>query len=173
MKASTVLDILNVVSWIIFVGLCIRTGAMIISFIVSLFINAQAAGDLYLGHDLSELKDYNKLHYIVMAVLIIVQSGLKAYLFSLVIKIISKINLSSPFSENNGRIIFKMSSISLQVGILSVLLKSYAQWLSKNHVSVSYMGESTEFLFLAGILFVIAYIFKRGIELQSENELTV
>ena len=173
MKATTVLDILRVVSWILFIGLCIRTGAMIISFFVSLFINAQAAGDIYLGLNLSELMDYNKWHYIVMAVLIIALSGLKAYLFHWVIKIISKINFTNPFSEHNGKIIFIMSSIALQIGILAVALKSYTQWLSKNLVVISYRGESSDFLYLAGILFVIGYIFKRGVELQSENELTV
>jgi len=173
MKATTVLDILKVVSWIMFIGLCIRTGAMIISFFVSLFIDARAAGDIYLGLNLSDLMDFNKWHYMVMGVFIIALSGLKAYLFFLVIKIISKINLTNPFSEYNGKIIFKMSSIALQIGILAVSVKSYAQWLSKNQVSIPYRGESTDFLYLAGILFVIAYIFKRGIELQSENELTV
>ena len=173
MKATTVLDILKVVSWILFIGLCIRTGAMIISFLVSLFLNTRAAGDIYLGLDLSALLDYNKWHYIVMAVLIISLSGLKAYLFFWVIKIISKINLTNPFSEYNGNIIFKMSSIALQIGILAISAKSYSQWLSKNQVFFAYRGESTDFLYLAGILFVIAYIFKRGIELQSENELTI
>lgn len=173
MKATTVLDILKVVSWILFIGMCIRTGAMIISFLVSLFVNTQAAGDIYLGLDLSELMDYNKWHYMVMAVLIIAVSGLKAYLFYWVIKIISKINFTNPFSEYNGKTIFRMSGIALQIGILAVAIKSYAQWLSKNQVLISYRGESSDFLYLAGILFVIGYIFKRGIELQSENELTV
>jgi hypothetical protein len=36
-----------------------------------------------------------------------------------------------------------------------------------------YLGGTGEFLFLAGIVFVIAQIFKRGIEIQTENELTV
>ncbi len=32
---------------------------------------------------------------------------------------------------------------------------------------------SSEFLFMAGIIFIIALIFKRGVEIQSENELTI
>ena len=173
MKATTVLGILRVVSWLIFIGLCIRVGGMIISFFLSLFVNTEAAGDLFMSFNLSGLLQYNKWHYIVLAVLIITISGLKAYLFYWVIKIISKINFTNPFSQYNGKIIFKMSSIALQIGILSVTVKSYALWLSRNHVVIPYRGDSNDFLYLAGILFVIGYIFKRGIELQSENELTV
>jgi len=173
MKATTVLDILRVVSWVIFIGLFIKTGGMIISLFVSLFIDAQAARGIYLGLFLPGLMDYNIWHYIVLAVFIIAISGLKAYLFYWVIKIISKINFTNPFSEYNGKIIFKMSSIALQIGILSVTVQSYVLWLSKNHVLIPYRGDSNDFLYLAGILFVIGFIFKRGIELQSENELTV
>jgi hypothetical protein len=32
---------------------------------------------------------------------------------------------------------------------------------------------SGETLFLAGVVFVIAQIFKKGVEIQSENELTI
>ena len=173
MKATTVLDIMWVVSWVIFIGLCIKTGGLIISVFVSFLINAEATQHIYPGLGLSDLMDYNKWHYMVMAVLIIAVSGLKAYLFHWVIKIISKINFTNPFSEYNGKIIFKMSSIALQIGILSVTVQSYVLWLSKNHVIIPYRGDSNDFLYLAGILFVIGFIFKRGIELQSENELTV
>jgi len=33
--------------------------------------------------------------------------------------------------------------------------------------------EAGEILFMAGLVFVIAQIFKRGVEMQAENELTV
>jgi hypothetical protein len=39
---------------------------------------------------------------------------------------------------------------------------------------ISWIGENAgEFLFMAGLVFIISPIFKRGVELQSENELTV
>ncbi len=33
--------------------------------------------------------------------------------------------------------------------------------------------ESAGYLFMAGIIFIIALLFERGIEIQSENELTI
>jgi hypothetical protein len=53
MKTNQILQILKVASWIMFIGLCIKTGAMIISFFVSLFINPEGAKDLYMGMNLS------------------------------------------------------------------------------------------------------------------------
>jgi hypothetical protein len=37
----------------------------------------------------------------------------------------------------------------------------------------AYVGGAAEFLLLGGIIFMIAEVFKRGIEIQTENELTV
>lgn len=173
MKTTQVLDVLKVVTWIIFIGLCIRTGVMLISFLVSLFINHAGAKDLYMGMDLSQLLAASKVHYIAFGFLIIILSGLKAYLFFWVVKIFSRINIAQPFSEYTAKLISRISGIALQIGITSVIVNGYAKWLMKSQAHLAYSGGETEFLFLAGILFVIAQIFNRGIELQRENELTI
>lgn len=173
MKTNQILEILKVVAWILFIGLCIKTGAILVSFVVSLFVNPAGAQNLYLGMNLSELLLFNQWHYIAMVSLIVTLSGLKAYLFFQVVRIISKINISHPFSEYTGKLISKMSGIALQIGITALVSVIYAKWLMKKGNHFTYEGGEVEFFFLAGILFVIAVIFKKGIELQSENELTV
>jgi magnesium-transporting ATPase (P-type) len=173
MKTKQILIFLQVCAYIVFVGLCIKTGALLISFIVSVALNSEASQNLYMGLNLSNLLEYSQIHYTVMASLIIILSGLKAYLFYLVIKITSKINIAQPFSENIAKLISKMSGIALEIGILAFITHNYAKWLLKNPVKFSYEGGEIEYLFLAAILYVIAIIFKRGIELQSENELTI
>lgn len=173
MKTQQILEILKVVAWILFIGLCIKTGAMLISFLVSLFVNPDGAKNLYLGLNLSELYAFSQWHYIVMGSLIVILSGLKAYLFYQVVKILSKINVKDPFSKYIADLILKMSGISLQIAITAIITGVYAGWLIEKQLHFTYEGGEGEFLFLAGILFVIAQIFKRGIELQSENELTI
>jgi hypothetical protein len=173
MKTNQILQILKVASWIMFIGLCIKTGAMIISFFVSLFVNPEGAKDLYMGMNLSEILAFDLWHYIVLGSLIIILSGLKAYLFFKVVKIISKINIINPFSQEIARLISDLSVIALQIGITAFISNSYAKWLMKKEIHFAYDGGGIEFLFLAGILFVIAVIFKRGIEIQNENELTI
>lgn len=172
MKTNQILGILTVVSWVLFLGLCISTGSILISFIVSLF-NPEGAYNLYMGMNLSKLYEFSKWHYIAMASLVIILSALKAYLFFWVVKIISKINVTHPFSKDIANIISKMSGIALQIGIMAVITNIYAQSLMKKNIYFTYQGGGAEFLYLAGILFVIAIIFKKGIEIQNENELTI
>lgn len=173
MKTEQILNILRVVSWIIFIGLCIKAGALFFSFMVSLFVNSMGSEDLYPGLNFSQLYEFGKWHYIAMMSLMIAIAGLKANLFFEVVKILTKINMNHPFSRYIAKLVFKMSNIAIQIGIASVIGSLYANWLKDKGVAVTFDGGISEFLFLAGILYVIAQIFKRGIELQSENELTV
>lgn len=173
MKTIDVLGILRVIAWIIFIGLCIEAGALITSFLVRMFSSSEVAMTLYPGTDLSQLYLLSKWHYTAMVSLIVLVSVLKAYLFFLIVQILSKVNIAQPFNEINSGLISKMSSVALQIGIASLIANGYAKWLMKNKTHFVYEGNEPEFLFLAGILFVIAQIFKRGLELQSENELTI
>ncbi len=174
MKTSTkkILEVLKVFAWIIYIGLCIEAGAIIISFIVSLF-NQEAVAKLYLGQDLTEVYNSGLWKYLATNSFLIALPALKAYMFYLVIQLLSGINLEQPFSQSVGSLLQRISRVALEIGILAILLNGYAKWLLKNGTQFDYDGSSTEFLFLAGIVFVIAQIFKRGLELQDENELTV
>lgn len=173
MKTKQILDIMKIVSWIIFIGLCIKAGALIISFFVSLFVNPEAASNLYLGLNLSEIYNSNKTYYIITVLYIISIAALKAYLFYWVIKIFLKINLEQPFSLAVGRLINTISYVALSIGLTNLFASAYAKWLVNKGISYRLTFECSEFLFLAGILFVIGLLFKRGIEMQQENELTI
>ena len=168
---------MHIVSWIIFIGLCIKTGDILFSFFVSLAINPEGAKNLHMGLNLSGLYDFDRGHYITVVSYIICLSALKAYLFYLVIKIFLKINLVQPFSTEMSSLISKISRVALGVGILTLIANGYCKWLIKRGVDFpdleDYLGGAGEFLLLAAIIFIIAQIFKRGIEIQSENELTV
>ena len=174
MKTSTkqILEILKVFAWIIFIGLCIKTGAVIISFIVSL-VNPEASANLYLGADFSSIYGSGLWKYVAISSFLIAIPALKAYMFYLVVQLLSGINLEQPFSQNVGTLLVKISKVALEIGVLAIIFNGYAKWLLKNGTQFDYDGSSSEFLFLAGIVFVIAQIFKRGLELQNENELTV
>lgn len=172
-KTSFILKTMNIVFWIIFIGLCIQTGAILISFAVSLFVNSEGAGDLYNGLNLSELLAFDMGHYISVVSLLISITALKAYLAYLVVKIFLKFDFSQPFSRKVSLLISQISHVALAAGVLAMLAGSYTRWLMKKGVTIPLSWESNEFLFLAGIIFIIAQVFKKGIEIQSENELTV
>ncbi|MFD2563306.1 DUF2975 domain-containing protein [Aquimarina rubra] len=173
MKTKEILSAMKILSWIIFIGLCIKLGVILFSSIMSLFVNKEAAENLYLGLDLSNLYDFSINHYISILSLLISITALKAYLFYLVIKIFSKINFDKPFTKVVTRLISSISYISLWTGLLAYFANGYGKWVLKKGAEFRIDWGSSEFLFMAGIVFVIALIFKRGVEIQSENELTV
>ncbi len=175
MKTKLVLTIMKIISWIIFIGLCIKAGALIISTSISLFINQEAARDLYLGLDLFNLYEYDKWYYIAVISLIISIAVLNAYMFYLVIKIFLKFDLKNPFTPHAADLISKISYVALGIGILSIISNDYNKWLITHRVDpyLTLDFGSEALLFMAGILFIVAYIFKHGVKIQSENDLTI
>ena len=176
-KTKQILKTIHVVSWILFLGVCIKTGAILFSFLVSLFKNPIAAENLHMGLNLSDLLRYDTQHYSILVLLIVSLSALKAFLLYQVIKIFLKINFVNPFSPEVSLLISRISFVAIGIGILTLVGNGYCDWLVKRGVAFpnlqDYLGGAEEFLLLGGIIFMIAQVFKRGIEIQSENELTV
>jgi hypothetical protein len=115
--------------------------------------------------------------FFLMYIFILSISLLKAFLFYDVIKLVGKLDLQKPFSEFVSKQISRISSLSLTIGLLTVIASQVVKSISQKGFDVNqlnfYWTDGEAFIFMAAILFIIATIFKRGIELQSENDLTV
>lgn len=175
-KNTSIIITMNVLFWIVFIGLCIQTGALLISFVVGL-ISTAAAGKMQPELNLSDLHRFGIIHYMIIVPAIIFLSGLKAYMAYLVIKISMKINLTQPFSTRVGAIILRISHVTLMAGIIDLTAGIYCQQFFRGKAATlileQHLGSGGELLFLAGIIFIIAQVFRRGIELQAESDLTV
>lgn len=173
MKTSQILQFMKVVSWVIFIGTCIRAGAMLISFIISAVNNNDASNNLYLGLDLSEVLDYSFSTYLIFVVTAILLTMVKAYIFFWVIKLFSKFDEANPFSASVSVVITKISYYALVAGVFALVGTGLSKWLAKQGVVAPFEWSAREFLFMAGVVFVIGLFYKRGIEIQAENELTI
>lgn len=175
-KTDFLLKALHVLSWIIFIGLCIESGALIFNFTYSIY-QPIAAHNIYKGMDLSSLQENNFAHFIGLMSFIVVLSTLKAYLFYLVIKIFMKLNFVKPFSEDIVKLIEKISSEVFSIAIVGLVAEQYSKRLLQSGYEIShtqeYWKDSGAFMFMAAIIFVIAQVFKKGIELQNENDFTI
>lgn len=175
-KTDFILKALNVVSWIIFIGLCIEAGALIFNFIFTLF-KPIGSFNIYKGLNLSEMYNNQFNHYIGLMSFVIALSLLKAYLFYLVVKIFMKLNLVKPFNIEVADLIQKISIEAFSIGIVSLIAHEYVKRLIKMDFEIGgvekYLDDTAAFLMMASIIFVIAQIFKKGIEIQNENDLTV
>ena len=69
---------LTIVAWVIFVGLCIEAGGLIVNFIFSIY-NPQFVHNLYQKLDLSEMYESSKWAFYSMYSFILVISILKVF----------------------------------------------------------------------------------------------
>ena len=168
--------VLSIVAWVIFVGLCIEAGGLIVNFIVSLY-KPEFVQNLYQKLDLSEMYSRSKWAFFSMYSFILVISILKAYLFYVVIMLIYKLDLSKPFNRYVSEQIAQISYFTLSIGLLSHIARQTAKNLLHRGYEIDQLNQfwvdSEAFILMAAIVYVIAIIFKRGIELQNENDLTI
>ncbi|MFL0162304.1 DUF2975 domain-containing protein [Aquirufa salirivi] len=167
-KTASILAIMNVLSWIAYIGISIKCGAIIFTYILSLF-NQQVAKDLYQGLNLYDLMNGSFVHYSLFVGITAGLLGLKAYIAHLVIKTLSKINLTSPFQMEVAHLMEKISLMIVYLWLISLGATIYQE--SMELPKMDWNGG--EALFLSGLIFLFAQIFKKGVEIQAENDLTV
>ena len=177
--AKRTLPILLVLSWIIFVGVCIEAGGFIVNAFFAL-VNPDVVKHLWHEVDLSALLQYNTGYFFAEMLLMSVVAVLKAWLFYLIIKILhdKNFNLAQPFNREVRRFIFNIACITFMIGLFSWWGVKYTGWLTRLGVAMPdvqdlRLGGADVWLFMSVVLFVIGQIFKRGVEIQAENELTI
>ena len=179
-KTDYILQALNVLSWIVFIGLCIDAGAFIVSTVVTLMLEPAQAAKFWNKVDLTAVYNFDESRFVTLSALIIIATILKATMFYVIIQFFYKkrFNLSKPFSEPTKRFVLNLGYLSLGIGLFSSWGTGFVEGLVKEGLTI----PDLRFMRLAGadvwwfmgiVLLVIAFIFKKGIELQNENELTV
>lgn len=167
---------LHIIAWIIFIGLCIEAGGLIVNFIFSIY-NPAFVGHLYQKLDLSQMYLQSKWAFFGMYSFILSIAILKAILFYIVIRLINKLDLTQPFNNYVSQQITLISYYTLTIGLFGHVARQIAKNMEHHGLEVNSLNQfwpdSQAFILMAAIIYVIASIFKRGIEIQSENELTV
>lgn len=175
-RSNIVFEILRMVAVSIFVGLCIEAGGLLVNFFFSLY-KPEMVSRLYQELDLSELYGQSKWAFFSMYHFILLLSILKVVLFYIVMMLVLKIDLSRPFNDWVARRILKISYYTLAIGLLSYLARQWTKNLAKNGWSTGqlhqFWEDSQAFILMAAVVYIIALIFKKGVAIQNENDLTV
>ena len=176
-----ILKVLQILSWIIFIGLCIEAGGILVNTIITLFINPLGVENFWEGAGyLSSLYKFDHGHFFVITLIMIIVAVMKAIIFYLIVKLFAdkKLNISQPFSMELRRFILKLAYLALGIGLFSHFGFRYSLWLTKQGFKTAdlqslHIAGADVWLFMTVILFVILHIVKRGIEIQNENDLTI
>ena len=167
---------LYVIAWLIFVGLSIEAGGLLVNFFFSLY-KPDFVQNLYQQLNLTAMYKESKLVFFGIYGFILFISILKASLFYIVIRLMHKMDLSKPFNSFVARQILQISYYTLSIGLLIYI----ARELSKN---LKHQGFATDnlnqfwtdgqaFILMGAVIYIIATIFKKGVDIQTENDLTI
>ena len=172
--------LLLILSWIIFAGVCIQAGGFIFGSFYTLVINPANAAHYWANNDLSALLKYDRGYFLVITLCTSITSLLKVLMFYLIVRIVrqKKLDMQHPFNTASRQFIGNLAYLSFGIGIITHIGANYTGWLVQQGVTMPdtqslRLGGADVWIFMGVILLVIAQIFKRGIEIQSENELTV
>ena len=167
---------LYIVAWLIFVGLSIEAGGLIVNFFFSLY-KPEVVQNLYQKLDLTEMYKESKMAFFGIYSFILFISILKAVLFYIVIRLMHKMDLKKPFNSFVANQIFQISYYTISIGLFSHIARQSAKNLM-HHGFVTdglnqFWPDSQAFILMGAVVYIIATIFKKGVDLQNENDLTV
>lgn len=167
---------LQVIAWVIFVGLCIEAGGLLVNFFFSLY-RPELLPNLYQKLDLTEMYESSSTAFFSMYGFALVIAILKTVMFYIIVRLMHKLDLSRPFSPYVAKQISRVGTYTFSIGLLSYIARQTANNLQHRNIatgSLAQFWEDSEAYFLmAAVIYIIAIIFKTGVDIQNENDLTV
>ncbi|MFY0629064.1 MAG: DUF2975 domain-containing protein [Flavobacteriaceae bacterium] len=171
MRTKRILKIMHILSWVVFIGLLIKAGTILFGYFLSIN-NELAAKNLFGGLDLSAYREYSFFQYTLIVIYKVVLFSVEAYIALLITKLLSGLDLKNPFNSKVQILMQKISYSIFYLWVIALVHNAHVQFLGKKHEFPMDLFSS-DFIFLAGVIFIFAQIMKRGIEIQSENDLTI
>ena len=177
---TQILKVLHVVSWIIFIGLCVNAGGFLFNSLFALYYNPMAVNNFWQGIDLSSLYDFDKGFFLIITLYMFIVGTLKAVLFYLIVKLIhdKNLNLNQPFNNKMTRFVANGAYLSLGISFFSKWGADTLKWLIGKGVQLPAiqdlnLGGADVWFFMGIIFWVLKQLFKRGETIQTENDLTI
>jgi hypothetical protein len=174
-RTETILMISKILAALGAVWYSVLCGSQITT-LVSSFINVEWAKRTYeVDLHLFSIREQSISYYVLAMCLTIAVSALKVFVWYVVFDLLSKLKLQSPFSMVVERKLERIAYLLLGIWIVSNLFwKTYLHYLLiDTKIQLPAGNNGDEYLFMACIIYIISQVFKRGIEIQEENELTV
>jgi hypothetical protein len=174
-KTETILKISKFLAFLGFVWYMILCSSQLVNLVAS-FINADWAKRTYeVDLNIFNIREHSVGYYVCAMCLIIAVTALKALVWYVVFDLLSKLKLQTPFSMEVEKKLERIAYLLLAVWIISInFWKVYTYYLSQSTgIQLPAINSGDEYLFMACIIYIISQVFKRGIEIQEENDLTV
>lgn len=171
-RTEQILLCMYVLAWVAFVGFLIEAGTILTAYVVTI-VSPLTAENLPKAQSLSRLREFNIWHYSLSMSFLMALPILKSIVSFYVIKALSKLNLQNPFTKEVANRLELVSHLAFGTWVVSMASNVHTASLLKATGELHGNWISGEFIFMVAVVYVISQVFKRGVEIQSENELTV
>jgi hypothetical protein len=167
MKTENVLSVLRVLAWILLAGYAINFASQLFRFGWKLF------NPLELNEVVSSEADVLWAYVRVMSFVLIL-SGMFVYLWYLITNLLSGINLSNPFTPEMVKKLEGVAYLLFNIWLVSMISHQVTKSITlSTDTSLDVVQVSTEWLLIAGIVYIISQVYKHGVALQQEQDLTI
>ena len=174
-RTKNILVILRILAFMGTIKYSIDCGAQLTHFVAS-FINTDWAKRTYeVNLEIFSIREHSIWYYSYAMCLTIVVSALKATIWYVVFALLTKLKLQTPFSMEVEKKLESIAYLSLGVWIVSSIFWGIYTYylLQATGIKLPANNSGDEYFFMGGIVYIISQVFKRGIEIQEENQLTV
>ncbi len=181
MKTQTekILNVLRVIAWIGYVGsIALAVIAGIFTIYSFIFPDADFIKNIVISDAKLSFRTL-KNDYLGRLIFYYILSLIKIYFviktWKLAKDALTNINVNHPFSSKTSVILEKIAHLVIILGVINFVIGQYVfvlDGLVTDHIKYNFSPDLT-YIFGIGLIYLISQIFKRGVELQEENELTV
>ena len=171
MKTKNLLKFMHILAWLAFIGLMIKSGSNLFSYFLSLNdpeVSKNLFGEIYLY----DFYTHSFWQYSFIVGYKFVFYAMEAFVALLIIKLLKNLKLNDPFNEF---VATKMKQIGWAITflwIIAMIHNFHMQFTGAKH-GLAMNLISTDFIFLAFVIFIFTKIVQQGIDLKTENELTI
>ncbi|RYU95901.1 DUF2975 domain-containing protein [Emticicia agri] len=172
-RAQLILSIARIIALVGYIGAIIHAIRLIVPYIIGFFTNKFPIST---GTNLDHLRNnHHVFPYVLLMIFVITIAVIQIEIWDMLRKILREINLSSPFSTRVVSRVEKLSFTLFSLWLMHIIGDFWVNLFERaiGNINSNPFRTDLQFLFAAGIIFIVAQIFRRGVELQEENELTV
>lgn len=180
LNSDFILEILKIFFWIFTFILGIAIFILVLIFFFTIFgIDMGSLKEIKItlslfSGNIKDMQALGKLKSIFILGYSVIAGTLQFFFFLTVIKILKKIKLNSTFSNEIYFLISRIAKLALLIGSLSFLINVSDELIHGNlNISADLDSKSLQFFLVSGVVYIIAQVYKRAVDLQTENDLTI
>lgn len=174
-KTEIILQVSKILALIGAIWYSILCGGQLLTLIAS-FINPDWAKRTYeVDLNVFSIREHSIAYYFYAMILTIGVTALKSLIWYVIFDLLSKLKLQAPFTINVEIKLERIAYLLFAVWLVgNFFWKIYTDYLTKSTgILLQTEKSGDEYLLMAGMIYIISQVFKRGIEIQEENDFTV